>query len=136
MITQFFPYQFLPYMEIFFLFSDYFVWVLHTLLDRCNLCHTNVSYRLICLLSFLSIVIQEFLYSASGTLCEFTIFQSHFCLVLAFLHCAFFAVVIILTIFNVFNLFSSFLACVCFQPQILILYLVKLIQFEIFILQS
>ena len=133
MITQFFPYQFLPYMEIFFLFSDYFVWVLHTLLDRCNLCHTNVSYRLICLLSFLSIVIQEFLYSASGTLCEFTIFQSHFCLV--FTLCLFCSCYI-LTIFNVFNLFSSFLACVCFQPQILILYLVKLIQFEIFILQS
>ena len=89
-------------------YSGYFVWDLHTLLDRGNLCHSDVWYILCFLLRvFVSTVTWDFctaLLVPCTSKLVFCHFYSHFCLVLAFVHCAFFAVVI-------FCFFSVFLTC-------------------------
>ena len=108
-----------------FKYSGYFVWDLHTLLDRGNLYHSDVLYRLCCLLRVLCLLLFGMFVQHSWHLVlfsEFTIFYSHFCLVLAFVRCPFFCSYYILPLFSVFNLSSFPLACMCFQPQILFLY--------------
>ena len=68
-----------------FKYSSSFVWDSHTLLDRGNLCHSDILYRLCCLLRFLcpllfGIFVQHFwhLVLASQFVCHF---YSHFFLV-------------------------------------------------------
>ena len=98
-------------------YSGYFVWDIHTLLDRGNLCHSDEWYILCCLLRvFASTVTWDFCTALlvpcnSKLVCHF---YSHFCLVLVIVHCAFFVVVI-------FCLFSMFLACPPFLQLVLVL---------------
>ena len=88
-------------------YSGYFVWDLRILLDRGNLCCSDVWYVLCCLLRvFVSTVTWDFCTSLLIP-CTSKLVCLPFCVVLAFVHCAFFAVVI-------FCLFSVFLACAPF----------------------
>ena len=105
----------------------------HILLDIGNLCHSDVWCRLCCLLRiYMSTVILNFCTALLAPCASKLVyhFYSHFCLVLAFVHCAFLQLLHLASglWFSVFSLFSFSLACMCFLPLKLFFYIsVKLI---------
>ena len=107
------------YGNIFLLkYSGYFVWDLHTLLDRGNLCHSDVWYILRCLLRvFLSTVIWDFctalLIPCTSKLVCLPFLQPFLCgfgICTLCLFCSYY----ILPLFSVFSLPSFSSACVRF----------------------